>query len=99
MGNAGAMLIADDEPNILRLTRMVFERVGFQVSEAIDGEEAIETTRLHHALELFYSVLHSERMKAIHQNSDSPSLSKVASSIKNDWRQTGWEDRRHLLCG
>ncbi len=36
------ILIADDEPNILLLTQMLFQDMGFQVVMATNGEEAIQ---------------------------------------------------------
>ncbi len=39
------ILIADDEPNILRSLRLVLEEAGYLVLSAIDGEEALHKTR------------------------------------------------------
>jgi CheY-like chemotaxis protein len=36
------ILIADDEPNILLLTQMLFQEMGYDVVTAVNGEEAIE---------------------------------------------------------
>ena len=39
------LLVADDEPSLLALLRMYFERMGYRVSGARDGEEAIALAR------------------------------------------------------
>jgi len=45
------ILLVDDEPSIIKLARMYFERDGFRVQEASDGEEALEAiTKQHPAL-------------------------------------------------
>jgi DNA-binding response OmpR family regulator len=45
------VLLVDDEPAILKLSRMYLEREGFHVQEAADGEAALEAvTRWHPAL-------------------------------------------------
>lgn len=36
------ILIADDEPNLLLLSSMIFKEAGYQVVTAANGEEAIE---------------------------------------------------------
>jgi DNA-binding response OmpR family regulator len=38
------ILLVDDEPSIIQLARMYFEREGFRVQEAGDGEFALEAT-------------------------------------------------------
>jgi len=40
-GNGEQILIVDDEPNILRMTRMVFEKYNYRVLSASDGPEAL----------------------------------------------------------
>lgn len=45
------ILLVDDEPSIIQLSRMYIEREGFQTASATDGEKAIEAvTRLKPAL-------------------------------------------------
>ena len=45
------ILLVDDEPSILQLARMYFERDGFRVQEAVDGVAALEAvTKYHPAL-------------------------------------------------
>ncbi|GAB4541713.1 MAG: response regulator transcription factor [Anaerolineales bacterium] len=45
------ILLVDDEPSILQLARMYFEREGFRVQTAADGEEALQAAaQLHPAL-------------------------------------------------
>jgi two-component system, OmpR family, alkaline phosphatase synthesis response regulator PhoP len=45
------ILLVDDEPAILKLSRMYLEREGFHVQEAVDGDAALEAVgRLHPAL-------------------------------------------------
>ena len=34
------ILLVDDEPSIIQLARMYFERDGFRIQEAMDGEAA-----------------------------------------------------------
>jgi two-component system, OmpR family, alkaline phosphatase synthesis response regulator PhoP len=41
------ILLVDDEPSIIQLARMYFERDGFRVQEAGDGEAALETVVKH----------------------------------------------------
>lgn len=36
------ILLVDDEPSIIQLSRMYFERDGFRVQEVVDGEAALE---------------------------------------------------------
>lgn len=38
------ILIADDEPNILMLTEMLFQDMGMTVTTAVDGQDALEKT-------------------------------------------------------
>jgi two-component system alkaline phosphatase synthesis response regulator PhoP len=40
---AELILLVDDEPSIIQLSRMYFERDGFRVQEISDGEAALET--------------------------------------------------------
>ena len=42
------ILLVDDEPSIIQLARMYFEREGFRVQEAADGESALESAAKHH---------------------------------------------------
>ena len=42
------ILLVDDEPSIIQLARMYFERDGFRVQEALDGEAALEAVAKHH---------------------------------------------------
>ena len=37
------ILVADDEPNLLEALRLLFDRNGFEVLLAQDGQEAVET--------------------------------------------------------
>ena len=39
---AGTILLADDEPEIRELVKIVFERCGYKVIEAVDGEDAVD---------------------------------------------------------
>ncbi|MDD2923284.1 MAG: response regulator transcription factor [Anaerolineales bacterium] len=41
------ILLVDDEPSIIQLARMYFERDGFRVQEAGDGESALEAVEKH----------------------------------------------------
>ena len=41
------ILLVDDEPSIVQLARMYFEREGFRVQEAGDGEAALEAVAKH----------------------------------------------------
>jgi len=41
------ILLVDDEPSILQLARMYFERDGFRVQEAVDGEAALDMISKH----------------------------------------------------
>ena len=42
------ILLVDDEPSIIQLARMYFERDGFRVQEVVDGESALEAVAKHH---------------------------------------------------
>jgi len=42
------ILLVDDEPSIIQLVRMYFERDGFRVQEIGDGEAALEAVAKHH---------------------------------------------------
>ncbi|MFN8411499.1 MAG: response regulator transcription factor [Anaerolineales bacterium] len=42
------ILLVDDEPSIIQLARMYFERDGFRVQEVGDGEAAVEAVAKHH---------------------------------------------------
>lgn len=42
------ILLVDDEPSIIQLSRMYFERDGFRVQEIGDGEAALEAVAKHH---------------------------------------------------
>ncbi|MBI5946272.1 MAG: response regulator transcription factor [Chloroflexi bacterium] len=42
------ILLVDDEPSILQLARMYFERDGFRIQEAVDGEAALEAVAKYH---------------------------------------------------
>jgi len=39
---AGTILLAEDEPEIRELVKIVFERCGYKVIEAVDGEDAVD---------------------------------------------------------
>ncbi len=41
----GTVLVADDDPSIRKLLRMILGRKGYQVIEAVDGREAVATAR------------------------------------------------------
>jgi DNA-binding response OmpR family regulator len=41
------ILLVDDEPSIIQLSRMYFEREGFRVQEIGDGEAALEAVTKH----------------------------------------------------
>ena len=41
------ILLVDDEPSIIQLARMYFERDGFRILEAGDGEAALEAIQKH----------------------------------------------------
>jgi two-component system alkaline phosphatase synthesis response regulator PhoP len=41
------ILLVDDEPSIIQLARMYFERDGFRILEAVDGEAALEAIQKH----------------------------------------------------
>jgi two-component system alkaline phosphatase synthesis response regulator PhoP len=41
------ILLVDDEPSIIQLARMYFERDGFRILEAADGESALEAIHKH----------------------------------------------------
>jgi DNA-binding response OmpR family regulator len=43
--NTGRILVVDDEPNIIELTKMYLEQDGFQVEIAADGAQALEAIR------------------------------------------------------
>ena len=45
--SAELILLVDDEPSIVQLARMYFERDGFRVQEAADGEAAMEAITKH----------------------------------------------------
>ena len=40
-GGADTVLLAEDDPEVRELIRMVFERAGYRIIEAVDGEDAI----------------------------------------------------------
>ncbi len=42
------ILLVDDEPSIVQLARMYFERDGFRVQDVADGEAALEAVAKHH---------------------------------------------------
>jgi len=42
------ILLVDDEPSIIQLSRMYLEREGFRIASASDGETAIESVRREH---------------------------------------------------
>ena len=42
------ILLVDDEPSIIQLARMYFERDGFRIQEVGDGEAALEAVTKHH---------------------------------------------------
>ena len=42
------ILLVDDEPSIIQLARMYFERDGFRIQEAMDGEAALEVVAKYH---------------------------------------------------
>lgn len=44
------ILLVDDEPSITQLARMYLERDGFRISEALDGESALEAAKQKPAL-------------------------------------------------
>jgi two-component system alkaline phosphatase synthesis response regulator PhoP len=41
------ILLVDDEPSIMQLARMYFERDGFRIQESADGESALEAVAKH----------------------------------------------------
>ncbi len=45
MASRARILVADDDPSILRLLRLNFELEGFEVDTARDGEEAVARAR------------------------------------------------------
>jgi len=46
--HASSILIADDEPHILRALGFILENEGYQLHYAMDGEEALALAREHH---------------------------------------------------
>jgi len=54
---AELILLVDDEPSILQLARMYFEREGFRVQTAADGEEALRAAAQHHPALLVLDVM------------------------------------------
>ena len=44
----GTILLVDDEESVRGITRLLLERIGFNVIEACDGSEAIDLFRAHH---------------------------------------------------
>ena len=45
MKSSHSILIVDDEPKVLRITRLSLEKAGYEVTTAGDGEEALEKLR------------------------------------------------------
>ncbi len=44
-GRGKRILVADDEPNILKSVKLVLEEAGYQVLTAMDGEETLRVAR------------------------------------------------------
>ena len=51
------ILLVDDEPSIIQLARMYFERDGFRIHEAMDGEAALEAVAKHHPALIVFDVM------------------------------------------
>ena len=47
-GHGEAILIVEDEPEVLAVMQMMLERLGYQVKTAVDGESALALYRRHH---------------------------------------------------
>jgi len=56
----GLVLIADDEPHILRSLGFVLSKAGYQVIEARTGQEAIESVRREHPALVFLDIMMPE---------------------------------------
>jgi DNA-binding response OmpR family regulator len=48
MADVPTILVADDAPDILRLTRDYLEHAGFDVLTSADGRSALQTARMRH---------------------------------------------------
>ena len=65
-GNGEMILIVDDEPAILRVARIILERMNFQVLTAADGAEGITLAAEHQdALRVAITDLHMPRMDGL----------------------------------
>ena len=81
------ILVCDDEPHILRLTSLSFQKLGFEVVTATNGREAIEVLQ---AQTLFACVLDImmpyidglEVLRAIRNNPDWANLIVIMLTVK-----------------
>ena len=81
------VLVCDDEPHILRLTSLNFEKLGFEVVTATNGREALEVLRSQPiyvcVLDIMMPYIDGlEVLKAIRKNPDWENLIVIMLTVK-----------------
>jgi two-component system cell cycle response regulator DivK len=91
-GLAKSIVVADDDPDILRIVSMSLEAVGYAVFKATNGQEAVDLAKAHHPnlvlLDMMMPVLSGyeavQALKADESTRDIPVVGLSAKAMATD---------------
>ena len=91
-GLAKSIVVADDDPDILRIVSMSLEAVGYEVFKAMNGSEAVDLAKEHHPnlilLDMMMPVLSGyeavQELKADDATRDIPVVGLSAKAMATD---------------
>jgi two-component system cell cycle response regulator DivK len=91
-GLAKSIVVADDDPDILRIVSMSLEAVGYEVFKATNGQEAVDLAKAHHPnlvlLDMMMPVLSGyeavQALKADESTRDIPVVGLSAKAMATD---------------
>jgi CheY-like chemotaxis protein len=91
-GLAKSIVVADDDPDILRIVSMSLEAVGYEVFKAMNGREAVDLAKEHHPnlilLDMMMPVLSGyeavQELKADDATRDIPVVGLSAKAMATD---------------
>jgi two-component system cell cycle response regulator DivK len=91
-GLAKTIVVADDDPDILRIVSMSLEAVGYEVFKATNGQEAVDLAKAHHPnlvlLDMMMPVLSGyeavQALKADETTRDIPVVGLSAKAMATD---------------
>jgi two-component system cell cycle response regulator DivK len=89
---AKTIVVADDDPDILRIVSMSLEAVGYEVFKATNGQEAVDLAKAHHPnlvlLDMMMPVLSGyeavQALKADETTRDIPVVGLSAKAMATD---------------